>query len=105
MMSAVKQSASETYTNVRESENTKKVESGLSNFFSGAFTKLKNAFGSAKPSSNADDIIKQDAIKAFDDYAIQQEKRKKLWSLSIGFHRNLLIYAHSICFTNYTRNC
>lgn len=77
-MKTFKQSASETYSKVqeavKESENTKKVGSELSSFFSGAFNKLKGAFGSKTTSTNIDDLTKQEAIKAFDDYAQKHPK-------------------------------
>ncbi|CAI6347387.1 unnamed protein product [Macrosiphum euphorbiae] len=75
-MNSFKQTASETFNKVQgavtEPENTKKVESQLSNFFSGAFSKLKNTFSSTK--TNPDDQYKQEAIKAFDDYAVKHPK-------------------------------
>ncbi|KAL5243834.1 hypothetical protein ACI65C_011244 [Semiaphis heraclei] len=75
-MNSFKQTASETYNKVqeavKESENTKKVESQLNSFFSNAFSKLKNTFSSTK--TNPDDVTKQEAIKAFDDYAMKHPK-------------------------------
>ncbi|XP_022180337.1 uncharacterized protein LOC111040658 isoform X2 [Myzus persicae] len=75
-MNSFKQTASDTYNKVqeavKESDNTKKVESQLSSFFSGAFTKLKNSFSSTK--TNPDDLTKQEAVKAFDDYAVKHPK-------------------------------
>uniref|UniRef100_A0A2S2NYS7 Apolipophorin-3 n=1 Tax=Schizaphis graminum TaxID=13262 RepID=A0A2S2NYS7_SCHGA len=76
-MNSFKQTASETFNKVqdavKESENTKKVESQLNSFFSGAFAKLKNTFSSTK-TTNPDDLTKQEAIKAFDDYAVKHPK-------------------------------
>lgn len=76
-MKTFKQSASQTYSKmqeaVKESENTKKVGSELSSFFSGALNKLKGAF-SKSSSTNSDDLTKQEAIKAFDDYAQKHPK-------------------------------
>ena len=73
-----KQTASETYNKmqdaVKEPENAKKVESQLSSFFNGALTKLKNTFSSTKTTTNPDDLTKQEAIKAFDDYAMKHPK-------------------------------
>lgn len=70
-----KQTASETFkkveASIQNSENTKNVQSSVSSFFSGALNKLKNAFGSK---TNADDLNKQEAIKAFDDYAQKHSK-------------------------------
>lgn len=77
-INSFKQSASETYNKVRsavkEPENTKKVESQLSSFFSGALSKLKSTFSSTK-TTNPDDLTKQEAIKAFDDYADKHQKK------------------------------
>jgi hypothetical protein len=76
-MNSFKQTASETFNKVqdavKESENTKKVESQLSSFFSGALSKLKSTFSSTK-TTNPDDLTKQEAIKAFDDYAVKHPK-------------------------------
>lgn len=75
LMNSFKQSASDTYNRaqiaVNEPANSKKVEQQVSNIFSGAFSKLKNVFSSKKP-QNADDLTKQEAIKAFDDFADRQ---------------------------------
>ncbi|XP_060866794.1 uncharacterized protein LOC132942438 isoform X2 [Metopolophium dirhodum] len=75
-MNSFKQTASETYNKmqaaVKEPENTKKVESQVNSFFSSAFNKLKNTFSSTK--TNPDDLTKQEAIKAFDDYAVKHPK-------------------------------
>jgi hypothetical protein len=68
MMNNIKKSATDNFRSVKEAETTQKVTS----FFGDAFSKLKNIFSSTK--TNPDDKYKQDAIKAFDEYAINHKK-------------------------------
>lgn len=59
---------------VKNDASAKKIETQVTDFFSGAFNKLKNTFSSAKH-ANPDDQVKQEAVKAFDDYATKQQAK------------------------------
>ncbi|VVC25125.1 Hypothetical protein CINCED_3A023530 [Cinara cedri] len=56
-------------------ESIKDNKSKLSDYFSSIYTNIKNKFSSTKTTGiNPDDQIKQDAIKAFDEYAEKHSK-------------------------------
>lgn len=102
-LESAKQTVSETLDKFKDPETVKKAESDLrgymsdaaisvkkygeelssakttetgSGFFSTALSKLKNAFSSTK-TENPDDKFKQEAIKAFDDYADKHPRKLK----------------------------
>lgn len=74
-MNTVKEKVVGIYNTAKQStlEKWEKVEPQTTNFFSNALSKLKNAFNWGK-TTNADDKTKQEAIKAFDEYAEKHPK-------------------------------
>lgn len=101
-MNTVKKTTLETINKVQENPHTKKVESNVSNFLSNVFAKLTNPWSSTKTTTNPDDRTKQDAIKAFDEYAEKHTKWSSRGFLSIfNYHFQWWCIVVDIFFLNF----